>query len=55
MSPAEATWLGNILSRFKPEQHSPLINLGRSSADYRKQACSEIENHILLPRQQQRI
>jgi hypothetical protein len=46
LSPEEAVWLGNVLLKFETEMLSPLINLGSSSIDYRKQACTEIETHI---------
>jgi hypothetical protein len=46
MSPEEAIWLGNALLKYDSNLLNPIINIGSSSLEYRKQACPEIETHV---------
>jgi hypothetical protein len=49
MFEAEACWLSRALDGFAPEQLSPLLNLGSSSAEFREKAQPWTENRLFGP------
>jgi hypothetical protein len=46
---AEARWLADALARFQPERLSPLLNLGSSTADFRKRIQPWTEDLLFRP------
>ena len=49
MRPAEARWIADQLAGFAPDQISPLVNIGSSTAEFREVRQPHIERQIFAP------
>ncbi len=49
MSPEEARWFGRALAAVPPSDLTPLLDLGSSSAAYRREAVPESEREVFGP------